>query len=363
MWALTARALRPKREAWAVFPALRAVVAAGAVAAAGAATGHLDAVGVAYFGAACAVVFITNGAYRTRLIMLAAQASGAVAGIVLGIVLPHSPVVLVVTATAVAMLAGILGTRGPAATAAALMAVIGLSFGQFAGLPLPWWQQGGWYVAGTLVVAIAGISPWIISRHHPLSAARASKPDATAARRPLVERLRSGLRNVAAPDAIRTGVRLSVCMGIATAAVVALHEPSHSYWLPLTVAVVVRPEYGSVFMRTVNRITGTIIGAMVAALVLLLFPASWPIAVSAAVAIGFAVLSAPKLYALSVIGITASALLSASIGTPDPVFPLVRLLDTILGYGIAVVFGYLLWPGSSRPTPEAPTNPNTGQPD
>lgn len=202
VWDSGVRALKPASAHWAIFPAIRAVAAAGAVAVVGAATGHLDAIGVAYFGAACAVVFITNGAYRTRLTMLGAQAGGAVAGIILGVVSPHDPAVLIVTATAVGMLAGVLGALGPAATAAALMAVIGLSFGQFAGLPLAWWQQGAWY---------------------------------------------------------------------------------------------------------------------------------------------FAVLSAPKLYALSVIGITASALLSASIGNADPVFPLVRLLDTLLGCAIAIVFGYLLW--------------------
>jgi hypothetical protein len=37
------------------------------------------------------------------------------------------------------------------------------------------------------------------------------------------------------------------------------------------------------------------------------------VAAAAAVALGFAVLTAPKLYALSVIGVTASALLSSSI--------------------------------------------------
>ncbi|GGF10351.1 FUSC family protein [Subtercola lobariae] len=347
IWHSGVRALKPKPAAWAVFPAIRAVIAAGAVAAVGAATGHMDAVGVAYFGAACAVVFITNGGYRTRLTMLAAQAFGAVAGIVLGIVLPHDPVVLIVTATVVGMLAGMLGVIGPAATATAVMAVIGLAFGQFAGLPLPWWQQGAWYLAGTFVVAIAGVSPWILQRWrlNQHVAATASKPSTT--RSSFSERSRASFRVVTTPDAIRTGIRLALCMAIATATVVALREPDHSYWLPLTVAVVVRPEYGSVFVRTVNRVVGTIIGATVAALVLLVLPASWPIAVAAALAIGFAVFAAPKLYALSVIGITASALLSASIGTPDPVFPLIRLLDTLLGCTIAVVFGYLLWPGSS----------------
>lgn len=346
VWESSVRALRPEPKAWAVFPALRAVLAAGAVAAVGAATGRMDAVGVAYFGAACAVVFITNGAYRTRLTMLGAQAFGAVAGIILGVVLPHDPIVSIATAVAVGMLAGMLGTIGPAATVAALMAVIGLAFGQFAGLPLPWWEQGAWYLAGTFVVAIAGVSPWIIRRHRLERATIATEPDTPVARRSVIKSSAARLRVATNAASIRTGLRLALCMGIATATVVALHEPSHSYWLPLTVAVLVRPEYGSVFVRTVNRVVGTIIGATFAALVLLLLPGSWAIAVSAAVAIGFAVLAAPKLYALSVIGITASALLSASIGSPDPVFPLVRLLDTLLGCAIAIVFGYLIWPSS-----------------
>jgi uncharacterized membrane protein YccC len=57
------------------------------------------------------------------------------------------------------------------------------------------------------------------------------------------------------------------------------------------------------------------------------------------------VFAAPKLYGLSVIGITASALLSASIGTDDPVYPALRLVDTLAGCAVALVFGYLLWPG------------------
>ena len=65
----------------------------------------------------------------------------------------------------------------------------------------------------------------------------------------------------------------------------------------------------------------------------------------AAFAIAFAVLAAPKLYALSVVGVTSSALLSASIGSPDPAYPSIRVLDTLLGCAIAIVFGYLLWPG------------------
>ena len=145
------------------------------------------------------------------------------------------------------------------------------------------------------------------------------------------------------------GTRLMICMTVATGATLLLHDPAHSFWLPLTVAVVVRPEYASVYVRTVNRVAGTLVGAAVATIPLLVFGSGWPIAVTAALAVGFAAAAAPKLYGLSVIGITCSALLSTSIAVADPVAPMFRLLDTALGCFIAIVFGYLLWPRRYSP--------------
>jgi uncharacterized membrane protein YccC len=116
----------------------------------------------------------------------------------------------------------------------------------------------------------------------------------------------------------------------------------------LTTAVIVRPEFASVFVRTVNRIFGTIIGALIAVTVLAVVPAGLPLVAVTALALGFVVLSVPKLYGLVVIGITTSALLSRSIGQVDPVAPAVRLEDTLIGAAVAVVFGYLLWPEARR---------------
>jgi uncharacterized membrane protein YccC len=98
----------------------------------------------------------------------------------------------------------------------------------------------------------------------------------------------------------------------------------------------------------INRVAGTIIGALIAALVITVLPADLSLAIVAVLAIGFAAAAAPKLYALSVIGITASALLSTEIGATDPVIPLVRVADTLLGAVIAVVLGLLLWPRALR---------------
>ncbi|ETZ97063.1 fusaric acid resistance -like family protein [Mycobacterium kansasii 824] len=124
-----------------------------------------------------------------------------------------------------------------------------------------------------------------------------------------------------------------------------MHERTHSFWLPLTTAVIVRPEYASVFVRTVNRIFGTLIGALLTTAFLAVWPCGLPVVAATALALGFVVLSAPKLYGLSVVGITSAALLSQSIGQADPNAPAIRLVDTLIGAAVAVVFGYLLWPG------------------
>ncbi|MFJ7062926.1 FUSC family protein [Streptomyces microflavus] len=69
-----------------------------------------------------------------------------------------------------------------------------------------------------------------------------------------------------------------------------------------------RTEYASVFVRTVNRVCGTLLGAAAAAALLAICLTGITVAFAAAVALGFAAMTAPKLYALNVVGVTASAL-------------------------------------------------------
>ena len=451
---------------WAAWPAVRAMAAAAAIAVVGIALHRPSAVALMFFGAACAVAYVSTGSHRTRLIALAAQGSGAVAGLGVGAIATSSDAGRVIVAAVVGMLSGMIGAIGRLVTAFALMVVIGASYEQFGGLPLPWYEQAGWYLLGTTLVSAAAILPLrgrrrryerssvaavfdasadlleAIGTHDAghkraaLAAASSVSRDALQdhrlllregrragrigaqmqgsqrvalaaaalyvrgvavpsgavdalrgvgssvrrgeavfpaglladdpalqslsaalevaagqragdeARPPgLARRIRSAIQAATEGAAVLAGIRLAWCMALATTLTLVLHQRSHSYWLPLTVAVVVRPEYASVFVRTVNRVIGSIGGAVLAAIALLVLPSGGVVAVAATLSIGWAVLSAPKLYALSVIGITGSALLSASIGVEDPVYPALRLLDTLAGCGVAIVFGYLLWPG------------------
>lgn len=158
----------------------------------------------------------------------------------------------------------------------------------------------------------------------------------------------SMIRSLRRRPALASAARMALCMGVATAVPALLDRPEHAFWIPLTVAVIVRPEYASIYVRTINRIVGTVIGAILAALVLQAHPTGAVIAAVTAGALALAKLTASKLYAFYVTGATAATLLSASLGHDAPILAGLRVLDTVVGAAIAVVCGYLLWPGARR---------------
>ncbi|HME64457.1 MAG TPA: FUSC family protein [Streptosporangiaceae bacterium] len=83
------------------------------------------------------------------------------------------------------------------------------------------------------------------------------------------------LRVVGGGQISRTfAIRLMTCMGVA--GVVSEVLPlQRSYWVPLTVAIVLKPDYGSVFARALQRGIGTIVGAVAGAVLLALFHGAW----------------------------------------------------------------------------------------
>jgi uncharacterized membrane protein YccC len=143
-------------------------------------------------------------------------------------------------------------------------------------------------------------------------------------------------------------IRLMVCTGVA--AVMSEVLPlQRSYWVLLTVGIVLKPDYGSVFARALQRGIGTVVGAFFGAAILAVVPyGPWLL-------VPFGVLAALLPY-----GKSRSFGLSAMFLTPLVVvlidlltkagWPLAgaRLVDTLLGCGIVLVFGYAAWPGTWR---------------
>ncbi|MFD8707282.1 FUSC family protein [Kitasatospora sp. NPDC059648] len=144
----------------------------------------------------------------------------------------------------------------------------------------------------------------------------------------------------------RYGLRLALCIGLAQVLVSAIAVP-RSYWVALTVTFVLKPDFGSVFSRAVLRALGTAAGLLIAVPVLAEVPHGWwDVPVMAVLAMLIPVLSV-KGYAFQTAAITPVILMLSDLLNHQG-FHLVppRLYDSLIGCGIALLAGYLLWPES-----------------
>ncbi|MFH8383343.1 FUSC family protein [Kitasatospora sp. NPDC018058] len=144
----------------------------------------------------------------------------------------------------------------------------------------------------------------------------------------------------------RYGLRLALCIGLAQVLVSVIAVP-RSYWVALTVTFVMKPDFGSVFSRAVLRALGTAAGLLIAIPVLAEVPHGWwDVPVMAALASLIPALSA-KGYAFQTAAITPVILLLSDL-LNHLGFHLVlpRLFDSLIGCGISLLAGYLLWPES-----------------
>jgi uncharacterized membrane protein YccC len=141
-------------------------------------------------------------------------------------------------------------------------------------------------------------------------------------------------------------IRLMLCTGVA-AVTSEVFPLTRSYWVVLTVAIILKPDYGSVFTRALQRGIGTVIGAVLGAAILAVVPYG-PLLL-----IPFAILAALLPY-----GKARNFGLSAVFLTPFVVLLIDlldrtgwrlagdRAIDTVLGSAIVLLVGYAPWPVS-----------------
>ncbi|MFE2109186.1 FUSC family protein [Kitasatospora sp. NPDC059463] len=150
------------------------------------------------------------------------------------------------------------------------------------------------------------------------------------------------------PAAARYGARLALCVA-AGAAVTAAMPLSRSYWVPMTIAFVLKPDLGSVFLRAVSRSVGTVLGVAVTAAVLAPAPGPWALVAIAALCVALLPYATAAHYGLNTVVMTPMALVLLQLGGQDGAagfWP--RVLDTALASAIVLLLGYLLWPERPR---------------
>jgi hypothetical protein len=176
-------------------------------------------------------------------------------------------------------------------------------------------------------------------------------PDTDSAGQGWLERLRTGTDRVieqlmGGRIAWEYTIRLMLCTGVAAVCSEVL-PLSRSYWLVLTVGIVMKPDFGSVFARAVQRGIGTMVGAVLGSVILVLVPyGPWLL-------LPFGVLAALLPYAkVRNFGLQATFLTPLVVLLIDLLnvggwrLAGVRLLDTAIASLIVLVVGYAPWPSA-----------------
>lgn len=174
----------------------------------------------------------------------------------------------------------------------------------------------------------------------PVPAAMQSLPQRALNLRLMLQKLTPGRATV------RSALALALCTAIGYA-IRWVDDVSHWYWVPMTVSIVMKPELGSIFVRAVQRTVGTAAGVVLGGLLLALVPVG-PLFILIIAAITFVLpWLAPRNYALTAFAITPLVLVLIDFLSParsGMQYADLRLLDTLMGCAIVLLFGYLLWP-------------------
>ncbi|MER8184572.1 FUSC family protein [Kitasatospora sp. NPDC094015] len=142
----------------------------------------------------------------------------------------------------------------------------------------------------------------------------------------------------AGPAGREYGLRVAVCVTASTVAALLLHT-GHWFWLPATAAFLVKPDFGPLFSRVVNRFAGTAAGVLVAA-ALTAAPAGPWLTVATVAVTGALVPAAARHFAVqtAVVTVTVLAFVSAA---GDRQAAGTRLTDTALACAIVLLTGHL----------------------
>lgn len=148
----------------------------------------------------------------------------------------------------------------------------------------------------------------------------------------------------------RHAIRLSVCVAVGDAIGRGINW-QRSYWLPMTIAVVLKPDFTTTISRGILRLSGTFTGLLLATILSLSLPQS---ALTQLILVG-AFTFALRRYGPANYGIFSASVaglivfLISVTGVPAGEVVVERALNTAAG-GLFALFAYMLWPTWERTT-------------
>ena len=148
--------------------------------------------------------------------------------------------------------------------------------------------------------------------------------------------------------AFRHAVRMAVCLSAALWISRLLQLP-HGYWLPMTAAIVLRPDFAATFNFGLLRVLGTVLGLVLTTVLLHITPNEpWAhLALMAGLCMAFRYLASAH-YGIAVAALTGTVVILLSFEGVNPGLAVSdRVINTALGCGMALL-AYVAWPTWER---------------
>jgi uncharacterized membrane protein YccC len=142
----------------------------------------------------------------------------------------------------------------------------------------------------------------------------------------------------------RHALRLAASTALAGLIASAFHL-TRGYWIPITIVVVLKPNFGGTLHRAVQRITGTVAGALLAAFILwFIQDPVWLLVILAVLSFATFTLRWANYVAFSM-ALTPMIMVMLDLAHPGTVSDsFLRIVHTIIGGALAIVCGYVLFP-------------------
>jgi uncharacterized membrane protein YccC len=157
---------------------------------------------------------------------------------------------------------------------------------------------------------------WPLGRHVQTTRARMEEPG-------VGQRLRQHL--VLTDGVFEHAMRLSVAFGVATLVAVAV-AAEHSYWLPMTVAWVTKPDLAGTVNRVAMRVVGTIAGLLIFGGIATVTTNPYVLAIVAALAAYLLVAYIWANYPIAVVGVTVFVIALMQLSGGEPLVDMVARL-------------------------------------
>jgi uncharacterized membrane protein YccC len=182
----------------------------------------------------------------------------------------------------------------------------------------------------------SGLHPSVLAALEPVSIAELEAD-------PLPPVTRAATRStLAVRERLRFALILASAIAAGTAISVTLNDP-HGFWLPMSIALILRPDVGPVISRALARTVGTVVGVGIAAIVALTGNAILALILLSCVMAAIQPWASRRSHALSIMVFTPLVFVFLGLLGSDRGLFTARIIDTSLAAGVVLILDVCVW--------------------